>query len=1803
MGIIRPDWSADSQGNRTLRADRCIRLEARPGLITILLLFLVIAGYSFFASPAQAQTFGCSPAMANDIVCENSKPGSPSSVWDVDKAGDPTIQGFATDISVAQGQTISFKVNTNATAYRMDIYRMGYYAGNGARLIASITPSVSLPQTQPACITDSTTNLYDCGNWAVSASWTVPANATSGIYFVHLVRSDTGGDSHIVFVVRNDSSHSAILFQTSDETWQAYNDWGGTSGVLGGHTLYGGPGSGNWDFSNRAYKVSYNRPFDTRAFESASWVFNNEYPMIRWLEANGFDVTYFTHVDGVRNTGLITNHKLYMSTGHDEYWSGTLRTSIEAARDAGINLAFFSGNEVFWKTRWENSVDGSNTPYRTLVCYKETFSEAQIDPDDPPTWTGTWRDPTFSPPDDGGRPENNLTGTLFMVNGPGSDNNGLSIKVPAADGKMRFWRNTSEASLAAGTTATLPGGTLGYEWDVDPDNGVRPAGTFDLSTATYSLTSDYLIDNGVTYGSGTATHHMTLHRAASGALVFGAGTVQWSWGLDGNHDNSFGFTTPAPSKDMQQATINLFADMGVQPATVQGGLLLATQSTDTIPPVSTITSPASGANLSVGVAVTVTGTASDSGGGVVGGVEVSVNSGQTWHPASGRQSWSYSFTPQNPGSITIMSRAVDDSGNIETPSPGVSVSAGTTYSISGTISPTAAGNGATVKLTGAMSATVTANSSGVYTFNGLAAGTYTVAPSNTGYLFNPASAAVAVTSGNVTGVNFSGSQSSGATYSISGSATPLPSGAGVTITVTGAAGASTFTDASGNFTISGLANGAYTVTPSKPNLAFAPPQSSVTLSGANKSGLLFTATGTSQTLFTTQTPASVNQSDGSSVNYELGTLFQSNTAGQITAIRFWKDTKETGTHVGSIWSSTGTVLTSVTFTNETASGWQQQALTTPLSIAANTTYVVSVNTGNTFYVATTSGLTSQVVNGNLSSVVGNNGVYGSPGKFPTNSYKASNYFRDIVFASGATYTVSGSITPSANGTGSTVTLTLSGTTVATTTADSSGNYSFTGLSNGNYTVTPTKTGFTFSPASAPANVSNANVAVAAFTANPIPTYTVSGSITPSANGTGSTVTLTLGGTTVATTTADSSGNYSFTGLSNGSYTVTPTKTGFTFSPTSAPANVSNANVAVAAFTANPIQTYTVSGSITPSASGSGSTVTLTSSGTTVATTTADSSGNYSFTGLSNGNYTVTPTKTGFTFSPASAPANVSNANVAVAAFTATANPVTQTLFTTQTPAEVNQSDGSGVNYELGTLFQSNTAGQITAIRFWKDTKETGTHTGHIWSSTGTSLDSVTFTNETASGWQQQALATPLSIAANTSYVVSVNTGSSFYVATTSGLASQVINGNLSSVVGNNGVYGSPGTFPTNSYKSSNYFRDIVFAQGTTYSISGSITPSASGSGSTVTLTLSGTTIATTTADSSGNYAFTGVANSNYTVTPTKPAFTFSPSSAPANVSNANVTVAAFTATAIPTYTVSGMITPSASGSGSTVTLSLSGTTVATAKADSTGTYTFTNVAAGNYTVTPSKLGFAFSPTSAPANVTNANVTVTTFTATSSVNCSSCVYVQSTESGGSGKPSDPTSYTKPTTTGDTLVVFGVHSNWSGSGTTTVSDSAGNIWHPCNGTGTGPFTDIQGSGTFGQSCFYALNIIGAAVDSVTISSTDCASGCTYVAGTYLEYSGPTAWDGWGFNANATSGSGTNNATCGSITTTVSGDLLVCSVDQDNGSIAPGTVPTTFTMREKVVSGVEDGIWSSSGTTNPTQTDSKSSDPYNAIVVAFN
>ncbi len=785
-------------------------------MVVLLITWLLMA----FAAPAAHAAAGCGTA-PNPIVCENALPGTDPSLWDIQGSGDDSIQGFSTDISVNVGGTIGFKVDTNAKAYTVQIFRTGYYQGLGARKIADVKPSATLPQVQPPCVTDATTELYDCGNWGLSASWAVPSDAVSGVYIALLTRTDTGGKSQITFIVRNEASHSAVLFQTSDPTWQAYNTYGGSD-------FYQGAANG------RAYKISYNRPISTRDYyDGRDFYFANEYPAVRFLEKNGYDVSYFSGVDSDRFGADLKNHKVFLSVGHDEYWSAAQRNNVIAARDAGVNLQFLSGNEMYWHTRYEPSVAGTPTNYRTLVSYKETWSNAKIDPS--AEWTGTYRDPRFASQANGaGIPENSVTGTMYQ-----STISDLAVTVTAAQGKARMWRNTGLSSMASGTTTALAAHTVGYESDEDVDNGFRPAGLVDLSTTTAAVTQE-MLDFGSTTGPATTTHHVTLYRAASGALVFSAGSIQWTWGLDQEHDGSGAAADPR----MQQAQVNLLADMGAQPATLQSGLVAATASTDHTPPTVTINTPASGASIANGAAVTVTGTAADVGG-VVAGVEVSTNGGTIWHPATGTTSWTYTYYQAGVGMQGIMVRATDDSGN---------------------------------------------------------------------WAASPATRSVTTTG----------------PYSALGN---LP-------------------------------------------------------------------------------PAVADSGDPAPV--EVGLKFTPSQNGYISGVRFYKSAANTGTHKGSLWNASGTRLATVTFTNETASGWQTATFASFVAVTAGTTYIVSYGATNGHYSATQNYWSYRGVSAAPLTVAGGfgsapAGVYNTtPGLYPTSTYNQTNYYVDAVFTTTDTSPLSAS---------------------------------------------------------------------------------------------------------------------------------------------------------------------------------------------------------------------------------------------------------------------------------------------------------------------------------------------------------------------------------------------------------------------------------------------------------------------------------------------------------------------------------------------------------------------------------------------------------------------------------------------------------------------------------------------------------------------------------------------------------------------------------------------------------------------------
>jgi len=1324
---------------------------------------------STLLAPAAAAVSPCTAPVTNKVACENTQTGTPD--WMVESLDD-SIQGFTTDISAAPGGTVNFKVNTSSVNFHVDIFRLGYYNNVGARLVKTLAHTGA--QVQPACQTDST-GLTDCGNWAVSATWAVPSDAVSGLYYAVLRRDDTGGENEVAFVVRDDSSTSKILFQTSDETWQAYNSYGGQTGRngstvysgQGGNSLYTGTGPGA---QGSAYKVSYNRPLYGEGDEN--FIFNAEVPMLKFLEANGYDLSYTTDIDSARRGNLITNHKTFLSVGHDEYWSAEQRNNVEAARAAGVNMGFFTGNEVFWKTRFEPSMGQTTNDYRTVVCYKETKDNAKIDPS--PAWTGSWRDPRFSPPSDGGKPENSLLGQIFTVNGRRDD----SLTVPAAYGKMRLWRNTPLATLPAGNAYAFQPGTLGYEWDTVEDNGFQPAGVAQLSRTTVNIPDgQYILQNyGDLYGPGTKTHALTYYRdQASNALVFGAGTVQWSWGLEDEH--AFQTATPTSDVRIKQATINILADMGIQPATLQAGLTATTASTDTAPPTVNVTSAPP---TTVGNSYTFSGTVTDNGGGQVAGVEVSTDGGTSWHPATwtaGTTSWSYTFTPSTSGTPVMKVRAVDDSANLSSPtSATITVNMRTCPCSIWTPTTTPAVAAATDA--GALEAGVKFRASsdgyvrGIKFYKGtgntgvhtgslwkadgtlLATGTFTGETTN-GWQTLTLPTSVAVTAGTTYIASYfapTGHYSYDMSYFTGKSAsldplTGLQSGTDGAngVYLAGSHGFPTQSYQDTNYWVDVVwaldpgpdtrapvmlstapATGENSVALNAPvsvnfdeSIAPSSVQFSLTYSGGTEAGSIsvvggkvtFTPSstldpGTTYTatlhasdaagnaaLVTTWTfktgsprPAAcpctiwddfthpvnpADPTDGSAA--ELGTKVRFDAKGQVLGVRFYKGTGNTGTHTGSLWSSTGTRLATGTFSAESSTGWQTLTFSAPVNVNANTTYVVSYYAPNGHPAGDNGGFDSehayQAIHGLADGTDGGNGVYksASGGGFPTSTYRASNYWVDVIYQNG----LNGDVTP--------------------------------------------------------------------------PTIT---SRTPAA---GATNTALAG--TVSTTFSE-------------------------------PIDLTSVQ-----FSLSDPGTATLAGSLSLSADQK--TVTWTPSARLVAGTTYAASMRAADV---NGNPMPTPVTWSFT--------------------TATTQVCPCTLFSGATvPTTVSSDDATSL--ELGVRFTTSANGTVSAVKFYKGAGNTGTHTGSLWTTAGALLATGTFTGETATGWQTLTFSAPVPITAGQSYIASYTapnghySANSFYFEQT-GVTSAPLSAPSTGSETPNGVYSVGAGFPTSTYRGGNYWVDVVF---------------------------------------------------------------------------------------------------------------------------------------------------------------------------------------------------------------------------------------------------------------------------------------------------------------------------------------------------------------------------------------------------------
>jgi hypothetical protein len=1582
---------ASTAGNRKQGLGRAWTLKVV--VLALVAALNALVGPALLGGPSPANAADpCGPS-GNKVACENSKPGTDPAVWDINGAGDSSIQGFATDISVNIGQRIDFKIKTTASAYTIDIYRTGWYQGLGARYVASVTPSASLPQTQPNCITDITTELYDCGNWGVSASWNVPTTAVSGVYIAKLTRSN-GETSHITFVVRDDASTSDVVFQTSDPTWHAYNTYGGSDFYAGGA-------------NGRAYKVSYNRPFNTRGSAAGrDFYFGAEYAGVRFLERNGYDVTYMAGVDTDRRGSLIRNHKVFLSVGHDEYWSGPQRSNIEAARDAGVNLQFLAGNEGYWRTRYEPSADASRTAYRTLVTYKETWGNAKIDPS--AQWTGTWRDPRFaSRSNGGGSPENELIGTAYMVNF--SD---LAMTVQQAEGRYRLWRNTSLATTSA-TQTTLAPHTVGYESNEVMDNGFTPPGLIKLSTTTGDV-PQYLRDFGITVTPGTTKHNLTLYRAPSGALVFSAGTIQWTYGLDADHDSEY--PDNVTDSRMQQAQVNLLADMGAQPATLMTGLVAATRSTDTTGPTITISTPTAGQAQKNGDRVTLTGTAADAAGRVAG-VEVSADGGATWQAATGTTSWTATFVQKGRGNTAVLVRGIDDSANIGTPASR-SFSVTCPCSILGNVTPPTpetddnvgvelglrftpvvdgfatgvrfykgAGNtgthvgslwgpngqrlaqvtfanetatgwqtatfGEAVPLTAGSNYTVSytaprgryASESWAFAYRGVDAGAMQVAGG-----FGEPPAGVFGNTGTMPAQSY---QKANYFVDVTFSATddspligmshvPAPGSSAIPATTTVSARFSkpmaagtpglTLVDSNGANVAGTRSYDAttrtITFTPSAPLASFV--RYTATLAGTDAQGNPIASGGTWSfttakppnppgvcpcSLFSDETtPTILEINDGTPLT--LGTRFSSDVKGVVTGVRFYKSPGNTGAHVGSLWNQNGVELASGTFTNESASGWQQLNFATPVAIAKNTPYTVAYRSTTGRYSATPNAFSERDLSWAPLRVTPTAGAYTYAPGFPAGQ-SSTNYMVDVVFektppsiaitsqspAPGALDVPRGSKvvvdlsdqvepgwslavdaggavagtavlstdrqritwTPSAlMPAGADVTVTLAGVT----TADGAnlGNRSWTFRTRSaetqqNQTLlgdvvpdtaaaddgAPIELGMAFTPSR------NGTIKAIRFFKGVGNNGTHTGSIWSAGGSRLATVTFTdetangwqsatlpqplevTAGTTYVVSYFAPQGRYAHTPgffnapLTRGDLTAPATNNGrYGYSSTGGfPAyTYGAANYFVDVLFERAAPSLTVEGRTPQSGAGqvsvtakpsltvsaplaAGWSMTLARGGTPVAGTAA----------LSGDGRTVT-------FTPSAPLAADTGYTVSVSGLTSTegASLATQTwsfttgfddagttsLFADVTPATAAADDTSPI--ELGTRFTPSQDGTVTAVRFYKGAGNTGTHVGSLWTAGGSRLGQVTFSNETATGWQTATFATPIAVTAGTTYVVSYYAPVGRYAASPGYFATPRTVGPLTAPSGSNGVYryGAGGGFPAGSYNSTNYFVDVVF---------------------------------------------------------------------------------------------------------------------------------------------------------------------------------------------------------------------------------------------------------------------------------------------------------------------------------------------------------------------------------------------------------
>jgi hypothetical protein len=423
------------------------------------------------------------------VVAENNLPGDPN--WQITNVGGTyDVVGYVGNTSILQGEPVTVYVSTTASSFTVKVFRMGWYHGDGARLVYTSGSVKGLQQAAPTLIQDTRT---------VTTSWgpsvTLPTDDwPAGAYLLRL-DADSGSQRFIPMTVRSPSTAGKVVLKASTATWQAYNTWWG-------YDLYNGPG-GTADYDDRSFVVSLDRPYDGNG---AVMFLAHEQPFIQVAESLGLPLAYVSSMEIDSDSSLLNGVAALFSLGHDEYWTPAERANVTAARDAGVNVAFMGANACFRRIRLQASPLG---PSREVICYKTSYTQDPMYGVDDQIVTNDWREPPD--PD----PESSMTGTLYESNPTNAD----------------YIVATPDSWIYAGTGvqqgSSFPG-LVGIEYD-----RVNPA--VPVERPIQVLSHSPLTCRGINSYSDSA-----YYTTSSGAGVFNAGTMRFVGSIDWQSYTEFG---------------------------------------------------------------------------------------------------------------------------------------------------------------------------------------------------------------------------------------------------------------------------------------------------------------------------------------------------------------------------------------------------------------------------------------------------------------------------------------------------------------------------------------------------------------------------------------------------------------------------------------------------------------------------------------------------------------------------------------------------------------------------------------------------------------------------------------------------------------------------------------------------------------------------------------------------------------------------------------------------------------------------------------------------------------------------------------------------------------------------------------------------------------------------------------------------------------------------------------------------------------------------------------------------------------